>query len=79
MKSLPGSLDRLFWLGIPCAAKQEPVARLALLATHPAAALLPTPLNRESRNLHPEGKYGTAPYTSCSCLAHFFCALGLLK
>ena len=41
MKSLPGSLDRLFWLGVFCTAKQEPLGRSALLATHLAMALLP--------------------------------------
>ena len=43
MKSLPGSLDRLFWLGVFCKAKQEPVGRSALLVTHLAAASSPDP------------------------------------
>ena len=41
MKSLPGSLDRLFWMGVPCTARPKPVGCSALLHSHLSMALLP--------------------------------------
>ena len=63
MNSLPGSLDKLFWLGFPCAAKQKPVGRSALLATS-GGSLAATSPEQKGYNLNLKGTYSIFP-THC--------------